>query len=119
MQSQVHYLVNPNQTQVIFSKILTKVITLYQRFVPNEVRNRRNIYLQKQPSVVMITSYLWAVQEGYRTASAIYRAIQSLPKQFPRTLSLLPYFPKSCSKHSADALFYGLRLVSNLLFRFD
>ena len=46
MQSQVHYLVNPNQTQVIFSKILTKVITLYQRFVPNEVRNRRNIYLQ-------------------------------------------------------------------------
>ncbi|MDU6444861.1 MAG: IS982 family transposase, partial [Streptococcus sp.] len=64
MQSQVHYLVNPNQTQVIFSKILTKVITLYQRFVPNEVRNRRNIYLQKQPSVVMITSYLWTVQEG-------------------------------------------------------
>ena len=95
MQSQVHYLVNPNQTQVIFSKILTKVITLYQRFVPNEVRNRRNIYLQKQPSVVMITSYLWAVQEGYRTASAIYRAIHHslFPNSSPERSRFCRIFP--------------------------
>lgn len=85
MQSQVHYLANPNQTQVIFSKILTKVITLYHRFVPNEVRNRRNIHLQRQSDVVIIASYLWAVQEGYRTASAIYRAIRHnlFPNSFP------------------------------------
>ncbi len=47
MQSQHYYLANPNQTQVIFSKILTQVLALYERFVPYEVRNRRNIHLQK------------------------------------------------------------------------
>ncbi len=48
MQSQHYYLANPNQTQVIFSKIFTQVLALYERFVPHEVRNRRNIHLQKQ-----------------------------------------------------------------------
>ncbi len=67
MQSQHYYLANPNQTQVIFSKILTQVIALYERFVPHEVRNRRNIHLQKQSDVVVIASYLWAIQEGCRT----------------------------------------------------
>ncbi|VIY00791.1 Transposase [Streptococcus pneumoniae] len=66
MQSQHYYLANPNQTQVIFSKILTQVIALYERFVPHEVRNRRNIHLQKQSDVVVIASYLWAIQEGCR-----------------------------------------------------
>lgn len=85
MQSQVHYLAKPNQTQVIFSKILTKVITLYERFVPAEVRHRRNIHLQKQSDAVIIASYLWAIQEGCRTASAIYRAIRHnlFPDNFP------------------------------------
>lgn len=85
MQSQVYYHANPNQTQVIFSKILTQVITLYQRFVPSEVRNRRNIHLQKQPDAVLIVSYLWAIQEGCRTASAIYRTIRHnlFPNHFP------------------------------------
>ncbi|HEL1728995.1 TPA: IS982 family transposase [Streptococcus suis] len=76
MQSQHYYLANPNQIQVIFSKILTQVLALYERFVPHEVRNRRNIHLQKQSDVVVLASYLWAIQEGCRTASAIYRAIR-------------------------------------------
>ncbi|HEM5228743.1 TPA: IS982 family transposase [Streptococcus suis] len=76
MQSQHYYLANPNQTQVIFSKILTQVLALYERFVPHEVRNRQNIHLQKQSDVVVIASYLWAIQESCRTASAIYRAIR-------------------------------------------
>ncbi|MCK3895273.1 IS982 family transposase, partial [Streptococcus suis] len=85
MQSQHYYLANPNQTQVIFSKILTQVLALYERFVPYEVRNRRNIRLQKQSDVVVIASYLWAIQEGCRTASAIYRAIRHnlFPDNFP------------------------------------
>lgn len=87
MQSQVYYLANPNQTQVIFSKILTQVITLYQHFVPSEIRNRRNIHLQKQPDAALIASYLWAIQEGCRTAteSAIYRTIRHnlFPDNFP------------------------------------
>ncbi|MEE3746164.1 IS982 family transposase [Streptococcus suis] len=85
MQSQHYYLANPNQTQVIFSKILTQVLALYERFVPHEVRNRRNIHLQKQSDVVVIASYLWAIQEGCRTASAIYRAIRHnlFPDNFP------------------------------------
>ncbi|CAM3013495.1 Transposase [Streptococcus acidominimus] len=76
MQSQRYYLANPNQTQVIFSKILTQVLALYKRFVLQEVRNRRNIHLQKQSNVVVIASYLWAIQESCRTASAVYRAIR-------------------------------------------
>ncbi|HEM2904983.1 TPA: IS982 family transposase [Streptococcus suis] len=85
MQSQHYYLANPNQTQVIFSKILTQVLALYERFVPHEVRNRRNIHLQKQSDVVVIASYLWAIQEGRRTASAISRAIRHnlFPDNFP------------------------------------
>lgn len=85
MQSQAHYLANPNQTQVIFSRILTKVITLYHRFVPAKVRQRRNIHLQKQPDAVIIASYLWAIQEGCCTASAIYRSIRHnlFPDKFP------------------------------------
>lgn len=67
MQSQHYYLANPNQTQVVFSKILTQVLALYERFVPHEVRNRRNIHLQKQSDVVVIASYLWAIQEGCLT----------------------------------------------------
>lgn len=85
MQSQNYYLENHTQTQVIFSKILTKVITLYRHFVPNDIRNRRNIHLQKQSDVILIASYLWALQEGCRTASAIYRAIRHnfFPDNFP------------------------------------
>lgn len=67
MQSQHYYLANlanPNQTQVIFSKTLTQVLTLYEQFVPHEVRNRRNIHLQKQSDIVVIASYLWTIQEG-------------------------------------------------------
>lgn len=56
MQSQNYYLENHTQTQVIFSKILTKVITLYRHFVPNDIRNRRNIHLQKQSDVILIAS---------------------------------------------------------------
>lgn len=40
MQSQYYYLdylANPIQTQIIFSKILTQVLALYERFVPCEV----------------------------------------------------------------------------------
>nr|WP_236686648.1 IS982 family transposase [Streptococcus phocae] len=85
MQSQVYYPATPKQTQVIFSKIFSRVITLYHRFVPTEVRNRRNIHLQKQPDAVFIASYLWAIQEGCRTASAIYRSIRHnlFPDNFP------------------------------------
>ena len=85
MQSQNYYLENHTQTQVIFSKILTKVITLYRHFVPNDIRNRRNIHLQKQSDEILIASYLWALQEGCRTASAIYRAIRHnfFPDNFP------------------------------------
>ena len=59
--------------------------TLYDRFVPYCVRHRRNVHLQKQPDVVIIASYLWAIQEGCRTASAIYRAIRHslFPNDFP------------------------------------
>lgn len=85
MQSQQYYLAKPNQTQVIFSKILHKISTLYERFVPSSVRNRRNVHLQKQPDVVIIASYIWAIQEGCRTASDIYRAIRHnlFPDNFP------------------------------------
>nr|WP_277291414.1 hypothetical protein [Streptococcus orisratti] len=64
---------------------MTQVLALYERFVPHEVRNRRNIHLQKQSDVVVIASYLWAIQEGCRTASAIYRAIRHnlFPDNFP------------------------------------
>ncbi|MFZ2714466.1 MAG: hypothetical protein WAX68_05225 [Streptococcus suis] len=85
MQSQQYYFANPNQTQVIFSKILYKISTLYDCFVPSSVRNRRNVHLQKQPDVVIITSYIWAIQEGCRTASDSYRAIRHnlFPDNFP------------------------------------
>lgn len=59
--------------------------TLYDRFVPYCVRHRRNVHLQKQPDVIIIASYLWAIQEGCRTASSIYRAIRHslFPNDFP------------------------------------
>lgn len=59
--------------------------TLYDRFVPYCVRHQRNVHSQKQPDVVIIASYLWAIQEGCRTASAIYRAIRHslFPNDFP------------------------------------
>ncbi|MCQ8261342.1 hypothetical protein NF418_07695 [Streptococcus suis] len=117
MQSQHYYLANPNQTQVIFSKILIQVLALYERFVPHEVQNRRNIHLQKQSDVVVIASYLWTIQEGCRTTSAIYRAIRH--NHFPDNFPELPYLSKSCSKYSAYTLLYGLRFLSNLLVRLD
>ncbi len=49
MQSQNYYLANLTQTQAIFSKILTKVITLYHRLVPNDIRNRRMFTYKSNP----------------------------------------------------------------------
>lgn len=85
MQSQTNYLANPIQTQVIFSEMLKKVSLLYDRFIPDTVRHRRNLHLQKQPDVILIACYLWAVEEGCHTASAIYRAIRHslFPSNFP------------------------------------
>lgn len=123
MQSQHYYLANlanPNQTQVVFSKILTQVLTLYEQFVPHEVRNRRNIHLQKQSDVVVIASYLWAIQEGCQTASAIYRVIRHnlFPDNFPER-SRFCRICQNLAKYSAYALFYSLRSLSNLLVRLD
>lgn len=85
MQSQVHYLANPSQTQVVFNKILMKVTNLYEKYVPKSVRFRKNVHLQMQPDVILISSYIWALQQGCKSANAIHRAIRTnlFPECFP------------------------------------
>ncbi|MBF0806813.1 IS982 family transposase, partial [Streptococcus sp. 19428wA2_WM07] len=55
MQSQVHYLANPSQAQVVFNKILVRVTDLYEKYVPKSVRFRKNVHLQIQADVILIS----------------------------------------------------------------
>ena len=55
MQRQVHYLAPHNQTQAIFSKILTKVMILYQRFVSNEVRILSHLTMVRKEGLILLS----------------------------------------------------------------
>lgn len=85
MQSHLYYLANPSQTQAVFNQMLQKVSLLYDRYVPDSVKYQRNVHLQIQPDAIIITSYLWALQQGCKSMSAIYRAIRQalFPDEFP------------------------------------
>lgn len=52
---------NPIKHKSFFQKFYTK----YLLFM-SVLYHRRNVHLQKQPDVVIIASYIWAIQEGWR-----------------------------------------------------
>lgn len=90
MQSQYYYLANSVQMQVVFSKILTKTTTLYKRFVPNDVRNRRNVHLKKSLDVVIIASSIYRTichnlfLENFPERSRFCRICQNLTQSIQR-----------------------------------
>ena len=64
---------------------LVKVGELYEKYVPKSIRFRKNVHLQIQPDVILLSSYTWALQQGCKSANAIYRAIRTnlFPESFP------------------------------------
>jgi Transposase DDE domain. len=76
MQSPLHYTENYTEPQMIYTMILEKVTLLYQKYIPNTIKHRKNVGLQKQSDVVIISCVLWALMEGYKNQSDAYRAIR-------------------------------------------
>jgi len=85
MQSPLQNTKISKDYQLSFSKIKEKVLPLYDKFVPEKIKNRRNIEQQIQPDVVIISAIIWATMQGFTTQIAQYKAICSmlLPDDFP------------------------------------
>ncbi|WP_075492138.1 IS982 family transposase [Enterococcus thailandicus] len=77
MRSQLHYIETFTDPQIVFTLILEKVTFLYEKYVPNTIKYRKNIVLQKQSDPVVISCVLWALMEGHQNQSEAYRAIRS------------------------------------------
>lgn len=85
MQSQLQNTKNTHDYQHTFSNILEKVQPLYDQFVPDSVKNRRNIEQQIQPDCVIISAIIWACMLGFSDQINQYKAIRLFlfPDRFP------------------------------------
>ena len=85
MQSSLQNTKISQDYQLSFSKIKEKVLPLYNEFVPEQIKNRRNIEQQIQPDFIIISAVIWATLLGFTTQIAQYRAICSMlfPDDFP------------------------------------
>lgn len=76
MQSQLQNTKNTHDYQHTFSNILEKVQPLYDQFVPDSVKNRRNIEQQIQPDCVIISAIIWTYMLGFTDQMNQYKAIR-------------------------------------------
>lgn len=85
MQSQLQNTKYNLAYQQTFSNILEKVAPLYEQFVPDSIRNRRNINLQIQPDYVIISAIIWTCMLGLTDQISQYKAIRLFlfPDKFP------------------------------------
>ncbi|MDQ8566667.1 hypothetical protein Q3F77_13310, partial [Enterococcus faecium] len=85
MQSQLQNTKNTHDYQHTFSNILEKVRPLYDQFVSDSIKNRRNIDRQIQPDCVIISAIIWACMLGFTDQIKQYRAIRLFlfPDKFP------------------------------------
>lgn len=85
MQSQTKYIEIYTNTQLMFSEILGIIQSLYQKYVPCQIRERKNVHLMKQPDFVIISCIIWGMMNGLTTQRAIYRSVRSvlLLENFP------------------------------------
>ncbi|WP_438781457.1 IS982 family transposase [Enterococcus sp. DIV0187] len=78
MQSQTKYIEIYTNTQLMFSEILEIIQSLYKRYVPAKIKNRKNTHLLKQPDTVIISCVIWGMMNGLTTQRAIYRSVRSV-----------------------------------------
>ncbi|EIQ7097443.1 IS982 family transposase [Enterococcus faecalis] len=78
MQSQPKYLEIYTDTQLMFSEILEIIQSLYKRYVPIQIKQRKNVHLLKQPDVVIISCIIWGMMNGLTAQRAIYRSVRSV-----------------------------------------
>jgi transposase len=82
MQSPTNHYSKTNNN---FNTILKIVTKLYQKLVPDEVKNRKNIEVAIQSDEVIISTIIWGLVEGHPSQSATYRSVKSnlFPDKFP------------------------------------
>lgn len=78
MQSQPKYIEIYTNTQLMFSEILEIIQLLYSRYVPGQIKNRKNVHLLKQPDTVIISCVIWGMMNGLITQRAIYRSVRTV-----------------------------------------
>ncbi|MGF1919609.1 IS982 family transposase, partial [Enterococcus faecalis] len=78
MQSQPKYIEIYTNTQLMFSEILEIIQSLYSRYVPKQIKNRKNVHLLKQSDAVIISCIIWGMMNGLTTQRAVYRSVRSV-----------------------------------------
>jgi len=95
-----------------FNAILKQVTSLYTQFVPDEVKNRKNVHLAKQPDTVLLTCYLYGILHSCTTLIGIYRlSKERFGSEFPSRTR----FIRTCNnlKQALELMNQGL-LQSNV-----
>lgn len=71
MQSQPKYIEIYTNTQPMISEILEIIQSLYRRYIPDQIKNRKNGHLLKQSDAVIISCVIWGMMNGLTTQRAI------------------------------------------------
>jgi hypothetical protein len=77
MQS-TKYTDNYTDTHTVFNQILEIVVKLYKKYVPDTIKNRKNVDKLVQPDTVIIACVLWGCMLGYNSQRATYRAVRTI-----------------------------------------
>jgi hypothetical protein len=90
-----------------FNAILKQVTSLYNTFVPDKIKYRKNIHLAKQPDTVLLTCYLYGILHSCTTLIGIYRLSK---ERFGLVFPSRTRFIRTCShlKQSLELMNQGL-----------
>lgn len=90
-----------------FNTILKQVTSLYNTFVPNKIKCRKNIHLAKQPDIVLLTCYLYGILHSCTTLIGIYRLSK---ERFGMNFPSRTRFIRTCNnlKQALDLINKGL-----------
>ena len=99
MQS-INYTDHYTDTHTIFKQIFELVSSLYEDFVPNKIKYRKNSSKLIQSDTVIISCVLWGLMLGYNSQRATYRAVRSI-LSFPEFPSRTRYIRLSANLYFA------------------
>jgi len=70
------YTDNYTDPHTVFNQILEIVVKLYKKYVPVQIKNRKNVDKLVQPDTVIIACVLWGFMLGYNSQRATYRTVR-------------------------------------------
>lgn len=77
MQS-LNYTDHYTDTHAVFNQISQVVSPLYDEYVPDKIKYRKNVAKLVQPDTVIISCVIWGLMLGYSSQRATYRVVRSI-----------------------------------------